>query len=226
MGHELNQDYVEETNFILNYVQDTLYEVSIMEEECSIDTVFARTKKGFQELSLEQLFIGDSACLNHVLRNKTILIGHIGSECIDNYYYDGEDKFAVPSNKDILYRPKTMPGVLVHANAVQNIVNPNVLFECWSDKRSFLFLEELLLLAYLAFLLFARAGKLLNILMMFALSVPILYLVLLAMEYHLYFEIGTTLLQFLVFEELVEIVEPIYTRIKYNLESKLNELIQ
>jgi hypothetical protein len=113
-----------------------------------------------------------------------------------------------------------MPGVMLHANAVLNMANPEVRFRCWSDQKWFLFLEEIVLLAYLSFLLFARVGKLLNILMMLVLTIPILYLVLLAMKHHIYIEVGTTLLQFLIFEELTEIIEPVYHKSKNALEKR------
>jgi hypothetical protein len=47
---------------------------------------------------------------------------------------------------------------------------------------------------------------------MLTLSLPTLYVVLLLMNYNIYIEMGTTLLQLLVFEELAEFIDPLYAK--------------
>lgn len=220
MGFSLDTANYPKNNFVINYVQDTLYPYHTFPTECAWDTLFAHTKQGFKELPLMQIYSLDSTCLVKLLKNKTILIGHIKNSCTDNYYYDREDKFASSVDRNLLYRPETMPGILIHANAIQNIVNPQVRFYCWSDQFWFYCLEELLLLGYLIFLLFSRASKIVNILILFFLSIPTLYVALLAMKHHIYIELGMTLLQFLIFEELVEIVEPLYEKVKKAIVNK------
>ena len=220
MGFSTDVNADTNSDLIINYVYDTLYTHNVLPEECAWDTLFERTRPGFKELPLTEIYRLDSACLSLLLKDKTILIGHVKNSCAENYYLDSEDKFAVPTDTKMLYRPTTMPGVMVHANAVLNMANPDVRFRCWSDQKWFLFFEEIVLLAYLSFLLFARVGKLLNILMMLLLTIPILYLVLLAMKHHIYIEVGTTLLQFLIFEELTEIIEPVYHKCKNALEKR------
>jgi hypothetical protein len=220
MGYSLDMNDNPSDDFIVNYIQDTIYTFSILEKNCTWDTLFERTKPGFKELDLKDVFFSNSQCLQKLLKDKIILIGHLRQDCIENYYLDGEDKWAVPSHSNMLYRPLTMPGVMIHANAIQNIVNPHIRFQCWSDQSWFNFLEEILLLAYLAFLVFIRVGKFVNVIILLILSIPSLYFVLLAMKHNIYIEIGMTLLQFLIFEELVEIVEPLFEKIKVFFLSK------
>ena len=165
--------------------------------------------------------------LKQMLKGKIVLVGHIGSGCLDDLKNDLEDKHPVPCDSMLINRQKTMPGVLIHANAVENILNLESRYIVVSDNPLFIAMEEFLLIAYLCFLLFAKAGKVINILLMLALSLPTLYGVLLLMNYSIYIEMGATLLQLLVFEELTEIIEPIYAkfdRISFKLPTRLKKL--
>jgi hypothetical protein len=63
-----------------------------------------------------------------------------------------------------------------------------------------------------------EAGKVVNILLMLGLSLPALFVVLYLMQYNWYIEMGSTLLQLLVFEEMVEIFSPLYCRIQHKLK--------
>jgi CHASE2 domain-containing sensor protein len=111
-----------------------------------------------------------------------------------------------------------MPGVLIHANAIDNLLRKEVRFIEISATWWFKFLGLLLIFAYLYFLIFMEAGKVVNILLMLGLSLPALYVVLYLMQYNWYIEMGSTLLQLLVFEEMVEIFTPVYNWIQNKLK--------
>ena len=166
--------------------------------------------------------------LKQLLKGKIVLIGHIGSACLDNLKNDLEDKHPVPCDSMLINRQKSMPGILIHANAVENILNSESRYNVVSDHPLFIAFEELFLIAFLCFLLFVKANKVTKILLMLALSLPALFAVLLLMNYNIYIEMGTTLLQLLVFEELTDVIEPIYLkfeRIRLKLPTRLKKLI-
>ena len=158
--------------------------------------------------------------LQETFQNKIILVGHLGNNKLNDIRNDLEDKYAVPCDTNLLFRQKTMPGVVIHANAIENIINPKKSFNALSDEFWFIFIEELFIIAYLSFLLIYSVGKLINILVMLLFTIPLLFIVLYVMQFSFYIEVGTTLLQLLIFEEMVEILEPLYNKLKYKFKNK------
>ena len=153
-----------------------------------------------------------------MLNGKIVLIGHFGSTALRDIKDDLEDKFSVPSDTNMIFRSPSMPGVLIHANAIDNLLRKEVRFTEVSATWWFKCLEVLFVFAYLYFLVFAEAGKVVNILLMLGLSLPALFVVLYLMQYNWYIEMGSTLLQLLVFEEMVEIFSPLYRWIQHKLK--------
>ncbi|NDA63413.1 MAG: CHASE2 domain-containing protein [Chitinophagia bacterium] len=153
-----------------------------------------------------------------MLKGKIVLIGHFGSTALRDIKNDLEDKFSVPSDVNMIFRSPSMPGALIHANAIDNLLRKEVRFRDISATWWFKFLGLLFIFAYLYFLIFMEAGKVINILVMLGLSLPALYVVLYLMQYNLYIEMGSTLLQLLVFEEMVEIFSPLYNWIQNKLK--------
>tara|TARA_B110000285_G_C15117479_1_gene615017 strand:+ start:340 stop:1446 length:1107 start_codon:yes stop_codon:yes gene_type:complete len=147
-----------------------------------------------------------------LLENKIIIIGHMGKERINNEN-DIEDKFAVPTDmKNITNRLPSMYGSVIHANAIENILHPETHFREWNGLW-FIIFKELLIIAFLAFLLFLHFGKFINIMALTIITIPVLLIVLKLMEYNIYISMGATLLHLLLFEELVEIIGPTYSRV-------------
>jgi CHASE2 domain-containing sensor protein len=203
-------------NFVLNYTAHDYIQLDLKSANPIADyenTPCAGNKipmiDGAALLSYDQLEISK---IKQLLKGKIVMIGHVGNSCLDDLKNDLEDKHPVPSDQMLINRQKSMPGLLIHANAVENMINPKSLFTVISDNIFFIAFEELLLILYLCFLLFVKAGKVINILLMLTLSLPALYMVLLLMNFNIYIEMGTTLLQLLVFEELTEIIEPLYSK--------------
>jgi hypothetical protein len=120
-----------------------------------------------------------------------------------------------------------MPGLMIHINAIENLMNNNNRFYCLSDTFLFKCLTEILIMLFLWFLLFFNYGKVVNVFILFLLSLPILFIVLFFMvKFNVYIEIGLTLLQFLLYEELTEIISPIYEKFsnfKFIKKYKLNK---
>ena len=153
-----------------------------------------------------------------MLKGKIVLIGHFGSTALRDIKNDLEDKFSVPSDENMIFRSPSMPGVLIHANAIDNLLRKEVRFTEVSATWWFKCLGVLFVFAYLYFLVFVEAGKVVNILLMLGLSLPALFVVLYQMQYNWYIEMGSTLLQLLVFEEMVEIFSPLYRWIQHKLK--------
>jgi hypothetical protein len=202
-------------SFIINYVGHDFFELKRSNfREFLFTNDYSNQFPMIQSSDILSSSNYEKKIIKKLLNGKIILLGHLGNTCLTDFRNDSEDKFAVPCDSNMLFRSKTMNGLLIHANAIENLINPECRFNVLSDQLWFLFLEELLILLYLYFLLFAKAGKLINILLMLGLSLPVLYLTLYFMQNNIYIEMGTTLLQLLLFEELVEIIEPLYFKIK------------
>jgi len=146
--------------------------------------------------------------LKNLSTNRAILFGHFGNTSMFNTAYDIEDKKAVPLN-NIVSHEKNMDGLLIHAIAIENIINPDNRFLTLSDSIYFIIFKQLLILLFLYYLLFHNLGKAVNIFSLIILSFPLIYLVLYLMTKNIYLEMGVTLLSFLIIEEFVEIIESI-----------------
>jgi CHASE2 domain-containing sensor protein len=203
-------------NFLINYSAHDYYLLNLNSSNPIADYTFTEnTGNKLPVIDGAELLSDDSLVnsnVSQILKGKIVLIGHMGNTCLGNLKYDLEDKHPVPCDQMLINRQKSMPGVLIHANAVENMINPTSRFTVISDNFFFIAFEELLLTLYLCFLLFVKAGKVINILLMLTLSLPSLYMVLLLMNHNIYIEMGTTLLQLLVFEELTELIEPLYAK--------------
>jgi len=106
-----------------------------------------------------------------------------------------------------------MPGAVIHANALENIIHPKNKFSEWKGL-TLLLLTELVFLLYLIFIMFTEFGKLFNVLLLAIISFPLIYLVLFMMEGGVYVTLGVTLLQLLMVEEVLEIIDFIYDKLR------------
>jgi CHASE2 domain-containing sensor protein len=202
-------------SFILNYVAQDFKELRLKSADINNFKFSNESNYKIPMFNAKDVLYSDNyELLQHLIKDKIIMIGHLGSTSLRSIRNDLEDKFPVPCDTNILFRRGSMPGVLVHANAVENMINSTVRFRVISDESWFLFIEEGFIILYLYFLLYSGAGKLINISMMLVLSLPLLFLVIYLMKHNYYVEMGATLLQLLIFEEVVEIIEPFYKRLK------------
>ena len=192
-------------NFLIKYFT-TKYEPPTLPVEWQIEPSFIM-------IEANVLLNQENHSYKDYFENKAVLMGHLGRSCIP-HHFDLEDKFPVPADKDLVNRQKSTAGLLIHANAVENLLNPKEMFLNIHDSIWFTLIEELLLILYLSFLIFVRVGKILNVIILLALSLPAIFLVIVLMEKNIYFEIGATLIQFLLFEELVEVIESMNERVK------------
>jgi hypothetical protein len=199
------------SDFVINYLTDKVVTSAEIWDSDSMQVY----NSGFLQLEASEILHNDSeaiALLSELGKGKVIILGHLGEP--GRAIFDSEDKFKVPINSDLIDRDRTMFGVLIHANAIENIINPSIRFNVWSDSLWFQIITEIMLLGFLAFLLFAKIGKLVNITLLTIATVPFAFSVFYLMKLNIYIEMGTTLIHVMIFEEFGKIVKPLYEKIK------------
>jgi hypothetical protein len=104
-----------------------------------------------------------------------------------------------------------MYGAVIHANAIENILHPETKFKEFHGVLHILF-HQIFIIGFLL-LLFLHLGKLLNILILIAISIPYSLLIIKLMDYNIYITMSSTLLHLLFVEEFYEILEPLYKKV-------------
>ncbi len=166
--------------------------------------------------------------LKKLIKGKALIIGHLG---FGNMYneFDIEDKFKVPVDPLAMSgRERTMPGPVIHANAVENFLHRDgMFFEI--NGFWFNFIQQLVYLLYLTFILFGSMNKFIKLFILGTLSILSLFFVIEMMRRGIYITMGTTMLQLLVLEELSEMFQPYYKKLekyfKSRTKKKINESI-
>jgi len=100
-----------------------------------------------------------------------------------------------------------MNGAVIHAVAISNILSPAHQFKVVSTEL-IQFIQFIICSVFLVLLLFYDFGKLLNRVLLFLLSIPLLFLVLYFMDQLIFIKLGGTLFALLIIEEMFEILEP------------------
>jgi CHASE2 domain-containing sensor protein len=183
--------------------------------KCHPDTIMSNSKRDVYFKYIEASdFLKDSVnseFYNDELKDKIVIIGHLGTAFYQREY-DIQDKLAVPIDMErIILREKTMHGVVIQANAIENLLHPESRF--WEPGP--LLSSILNEIAYILFLLFlfGEFGKLANIFTLLLISLPYTYFVLYLMDWNIYITVTSTMLQLFFIEEYVDICKPFYNRI-------------
>jgi len=151
----------------------------------------------------------ESEQIEEIIKNKIVIIGHLGTGDMDNKY-DVEDKFRVPNNSSLFNRNLTMPGSVIHANAIQMLLDKNEIFliEGWLyEFISFIILFGFLYLFYTIHHKF-YLGKLINISIILGSTIPIIFFsCVYLMHINIYYKIGGLFMQIAFLEEFLDISE-------------------
>jgi hypothetical protein len=206
-------------NFLINYVASTTDFFSLDDPEFHFLQYNPKQKFGkFLLIPGDAILTMDSAALlnfKRICSGKALILGHFGSRGIRNYMFDVEDKHPVPNDTNSFYnRQSSMPGMMIHAIAAENILNPDFRFSAWSDGMLYALIYHVLFFGYIYYLLYLNIGNLYNILILGAASIPFLYFVLFLMRYGIYIETGLKLVAIMAIEETFESVESIFSSIK------------
>lgn len=144
-----------------------------------------------------------------LIKDKIVIIGHLGSESMYNKY-DTEDKFRVPVSKSLFNKDLTMPGAVIHANAVEMNLNNDKMISIEGWKYELLI--NLILIAFL-YLFYSihhtfKLGKLINILIILISTVPLIFIFCVyLMDLNIYFKIGSLFMQITFIEEFIDIAD-------------------
>lgn len=151
----------------------------------------------------------DSTIVRNLLRNNYVIIGHMGPYNFIDKRHDNEDKFRVPCDTNLINRDRVMYGSVIHANALANLLMPDLRYANIEDGLIFKIFKELLLLMFVYYLLFLNLGKMGTVTILALGSFGMIYLTLFLMKKGIYLEIGGSLLQLLVLEEVFQSIEPL-----------------
>ena len=149
----------------------------------------------------------DTALFREYIKNKIVIISHLGADNMENEF-DVEDKHKVPTDTSLFNRNLTMPGAVIHANAIQMLINKDEMFvvEGWFCEL----ITSLILFGYL-FLFYTihhkyKLGKLFNILIILASTIILIFFTCIyLMDLGIYFKIGSLLVQIAFLEEFIDL---------------------
>ena len=205
-------------SFFINYLTNS---EEVFEITTPIDTLLHKFKKDNNLIVVEGIDLLNKKeflqkFLQKVGENNAFLIGHFGSDKIYDVINDREDRKRVPCDKNLVERKESMFGVQIHANAIENYLNPEIRFYCWTDSIMFSIIKFILIFLFIYYLLYVNLGKAFNIIVLAVLTFPLIYLVLFLMSKNIYLEIGLTLIEILIIEEIIETFESLqhyYTKL-------------
>ena len=151
----------------------------------------------------------DTTLFRKFIKNKIVIISHLGTDNMENTF-DVEDKHRVPTNPNLFNRNLTMPGAVIHANAIQMMIDKAELFavEGWLYEL----ITSLILFGYL-FLFYTihhkyKLGKLFNILIILGSTIPVIFFACIyLMDLSIYYKVGSLFMQIAFLEEFIDIAE-------------------
>ena len=164
--------------------------------------------KEYKFLNVSEILLDSLNIYKDHFKGQIVIIGYLGDRKHSNADFDIEDKKRVPVDiENLVNREPKMFGAVVHANAISTILDKDLQFYEVSDV-TILAINLLICALFMYVLLFKNLGKLWNRIILFVLTIPMLFLILYLMDYGIYYKFGSSLLVLLVIEEMYEILEP------------------
>ncbi len=151
------------------------------------------------------------------IKNNIIIIGHLGRN-----QFDMEDRFPVPTDtNDVVNRVPLMPGPVIHANALSNMLD-NQYFTTPNNWLSFLLYNIIMLI--LIFFIIQHSMKILLIGGLVIISIIWIWLSIYIMEFKIYIQVGSTLVGLLILEEFIEVFDPFVVNWYAKLKKSLSKI--
>ncbi|MFZ9587873.1 MAG: CHASE2 domain-containing protein, partial [Crocinitomicaceae bacterium] len=164
--------------------------------------------KDYKFLNASEVLSDSINVYESYFKDKIVIIGYLGDRKHADAIFDIEDKKRVPVDLEhFVNREPIMFGAVVHANAISTMLEKDQQFYEVSDGI-ILAINLFICAIFMYILLFKNLGKLWNRVILFILTIPMLFLILYLMDHGIYFKFGGTLLALLVIEEMYEIIEP------------------
>jgi hypothetical protein len=162
----------------------------------------------YKFLNASDILLDSSNRFKDNFNRKIVIVGYLGNRKHLNADFDIEDKKRVPVDIEYLVnRDPKMFGAVIHANAISTILDKDLQF--YEVSESIILVINLLTCAlFLYVLLFKNWGKLWNRIILFVLTIPMLFIILYLMDFGIYYKFGSSLLVLLVIEEMHEILDP------------------
>jgi len=149
--------------------------------------------------------------LNSFLKDKIVLIGHLGKDSVANPF-DSEDKHIVPgSHQNLIGKVPTTPGIFIHAQVLEMLINNRIIHEFKGFWKILLEWVLLFMIAVL-YVYLAHASiwfKPIVLPLSFVFIFILVYIALLLRDSSIYWAVGALNLQIVILIEAVEFYEPI-----------------
>ena len=149
--------------------------------------------------------------LNSFLKDKIVLIGHLGKDSVANPF-DSEDKHIVPgSHQNLIGKVPTTPGIFIHAQVLEMLINNRIIHEFKGFWKILLEWVLLFMIAVL-YVYLAHASiwfKPIVLPLSFVFIFMLVYIALLLRDSSIYWAVGALNLQIVILIEAVEFYEPI-----------------
>ena len=164
--------------------------------------------KDYKFLNASEIIADSINIYADYFKDKIVIVGYLGDRKHADAIFDIEDKKRVPVDMQYLVnRDPLMFGAVVQANAVSTILDKDLQYYEVGDLTIFV-INLLICALFMYILLFKNLGKLWNRVILFILTIPMLWLILFLMDHGIYYKFGGTLLALLLIEEMYEILEP------------------
>ncbi len=149
--------------------------------------------------------------LNLFLKDKIVLVGHLGRDSAANPF-DLEDKHIVPDeSQDLLGKIPNTPGLFIHAQVIEMLINDRVVKEFKGFLKGFL--EWFILIAVAILYVYLAHNSIwfkpIVLPLSFIFIFILVYIALLLRDQNIYWPVGQLTLQIVILIESVEFYEPI-----------------
>ena len=147
----LGQTVEEPEEFLLKYACKDQGFYNVLDKQNEEETVFAFPAVEGSVVLSDSL---NKKQLHDLFHDKTVLIGHLGQDSMHNVN-DIIDKHKTPTDFDVIRKSKIMPGVVIHANAINQLQMHHAIFD-FTYLFNFILLYGILLFFFIVFILLER----------------------------------------------------------------------
>lgn len=185
--------------------------------ESSEDVYWKDKPKNFRVLDANQILQlneSEEKYISEILAGSILIVGQVSFDP-NNI----EDKHPSPTDtNNMINRDRIMPGAVIHANALSNMLD-NHFFQ----EPNFWLLEIILnmIMFTMIMLVLRHTLKIILIGGLLVLSVFWIWLSIYLLEFDIYIQVGTTLIELMILEEFIETFDPLINRIWNKIKSKV-----
>lgn len=220
LNHSFALAVARQANINLNtnlqgFIQDSIVEIDYKYHSYKfnslLDTTIQRNSSFFDLVEGSDLQNRSVNQLKNYFFNRIVLFAHVGNGIASNRY-DIEDRHLTPhGNEDIIHRSAVTPGVFIHAEVIQMLLN-NRFAKPINEWLKFAIENILLFIVALFYIKVSKSSiwfKPIVIPFAFSMSFLFIYISLLLRDELVLWQVGFLNLQMIVLIEILEFYEPI-----------------